>query len=137
METACLREYGTDMSAIASIAIALSLFSSAATAPKAVEEARTAPTAAELQELVEGGWPSFASRIRRQDGLAETPGSLIAVSQALCRVEMPETYECVSLVEYQLSNGAQRSSLLRHHVRRGNQGRLSDAILIRETPAPR
>jgi hypothetical protein len=119
------------------LAAVLALLPSSATALQTADKADNAPTAAELQALIEAGWPSFARRIRQQDRLTETPSVLAGLPQALCRRELPETYECVSLVEYQLPNGTQRTSLLRHEVSRDRQGRLSDAIIVRETPAPR
>jgi hypothetical protein len=115
----------------------LSLLPSSASASQPADEALGAPTAAELQQLVQGDWPSFARRIHQQDRVTEAPGSLTSLPQALCRTEIPGTYECVSLVEYRLSGGTQRSSLLRHHVSRDSRGRLLDSILIRETRAPR
>jgi hypothetical protein len=87
--------------------------------------------------LIKGSWRSFARRIHYQDKLVEIPSHFTGLSHALCRKEIPGTYECVSLVEYQLPGGAQRTSLLRHHVGRYAQGHLSDDILIKETPAPR
>lgn len=117
--------------------VVLLLLASPVAASKIAEEAGGAPTAAELQTLMQGSWPSFARRIHQQDRLTETPSRLTGLPQALCRREIPGTYECVSLVEYQLPSGSHRSSLLRHHVGRYAQGQLSDDILIRETPAPR
>jgi len=117
--------------------VVLSLLASPVAASKAAEEVGPVPTRAELQALIKGSWPSFARRIQQQDRLVDTPRLLTSVPQALCRREIPGTYECVSLVEYQLPGGARRSSLLRHHVGRYREGQLSDDILIRETPAPR
>lgn len=96
-----------------------------------------APLSAELEVLIRSSWPWFASLIRRQDGLSVAPSQFKGLPQALCRSEMKGTYECVSLVEYELPTGIKRSSLLRHHVNRDDQGRLSDAIVIREMPASR
>jgi hypothetical protein len=119
------------------LVVVLSLLATPAVASRTAEEPGTAPAPAELQRLIEGSWPSFARRIQHQDKLVETPSHLTRFAQALCRREMAGSYECVSLVEYQLPSGAQRSSLLRHHVGRYANGRLSDDILIRETPRPR
>ena len=97
-----------------------------------------APSSAELQVLVRNSWPSFAALIRRQDGMSVAPSHFKGLPQSLCRrSEMKGTYECVSLVEYELSTGIKRSSLLRHHVDRDDMGRLSDVIVIREMPASR
>lgn len=97
-----------------------------------------APSSAELEVLVRGSWPSFASLIRRQDGLSVAPSQFKGLPQALCRMsEMKGAYECVSLVEYELPTGIKRSSLLRHHVDRDDKGRLSDVIVIREMPPSR
>ncbi len=115
----------------------LSLLPTGPAATQTTHEAGGVPTAAELRGLIQGSWPSFALRIQQQDGLIEAPARLTSLPNALCRSEIPGTYECVSLVEYQLSSGTQRSSLLRHHVGRYDNGQLADAILIRETPAPR
>lgn len=106
-------------------------------APATGQEAGKPPSVAELKQLLQRDWPSFARRIREQDKLAEAPIHLTSLPDALCRNELPDTYECVSLVEYQLPSGAQRGSLLRHHVRRDVKGEVLDAILIRETPATR
>lgn len=96
-----------------------------------------APSSAELEVLIRGSWPSFASLIRLQDGLSVAPSKFKSLPQALCRSEMKGTYECVSFIEYELPTGIKRSSLLRHHVNRDDKGRLSDVIFIREMPASR
>jgi len=96
-----------------------------------------APSSTELEVLIRGSWPSFAALIRRQDGLIVAPSQFRDLPQALCRGEMKGTYECVSLVEYELPTGIKSSSLLRHYVGRDDQGRLSDVIVVREMPASR
>lgn len=80
------------------------------------------PTVSELKRLVEDNWPSFSRIIQKQDRLNDVPDQLIDLPQTLCRIEQPATYECVSLVDYRLANGNQRSSLLRHNVSRNAQG---------------
>jgi hypothetical protein len=95
------------------------------------------PTAAELQAFIEQSWPDFARRVRHQNRLIETPGRLTSLPRTLCRTELADTYECVSLVEYELPGGIRRSSFLRHDIVRDSRGRLGDAIIVRETPRPR
>jgi hypothetical protein len=103
-------------------------------APSQAQAGDNAPTSAELQELIGSSWTNFAALIRRQDGLNVIPSRFTGLRQALCRSEQEGTYECVSLVEYELPTGIRRSSLLRHNVGRDAQGRLSDVIIIREMP---
>ncbi|HYF22488.1 MAG TPA: hypothetical protein VD929_03735 [Caulobacteraceae bacterium] len=124
------------MPPFAIVAAALFLASSPQ-ASGAAEFDSGAPAAGELQALIERDWTGYARRIREQDGLSGPPDRLAGLPQALCRRVLPRTYECVSLVRYDLAGGARGSSLLRHHVSRDAHGRLSDAILVRETPAPR
>lgn len=126
------------MSKFTLLAAVLSLLSSPVTASETAEQAGSAPTAAELQGVIRDSWPSFSRMIHQQDRLIEAPSRLTSLPQALCRSEkIAETYECAVLVEYQLSNGIQRSILLKNHFARDAQGRLRDVILIRETPTPR
>lgn len=95
------------------------------------------PTAAELQAFIQQAWPDIRRRVRHQDRLTQTPSHLTSLPQTICRLEMPRTYECVSLVEFEFPGGTRGSAFLRHHVAQDSDGRLGDAIMIRETPRPR
>jgi hypothetical protein len=126
------------MSKLTLTAAVLSLLSSHAMASQTAEHASSAPTAAELQEVIRASWPSFSRVIHQQDRLIEAPRRLASLPEALCRPEkLADTYECAFLVEYQLSNGTQRSTLLKNHFARDAEGRLRDVIVSRETPTPR
>ena len=112
-------------------ALVLALSFSSPSLPQPVDPT---PTPGELKALVGASWPSFAAMIRQQEGLNVTPIELIDLPEALCRRDVSETYECVSLVEYALPSGVEQSSLLRLQVIRDNGGPLYQVIVIRELP---
>lgn len=121
-------------SKLAMAVVALLFFPSPLMASEEVTRAGEVPTPMELQALVRTSWDSFSRVIYSQDRLVDPPTRLIGLPQALCRKDIAETYECASLVEYELSNGIRRSALLRHNVERNEQGKLVDVIVFRETP---
>jgi hypothetical protein len=90
------------------------------------------PSESELELIVRHHWSHYAVSIRRQDGLNFTPSVFRSLPQAICRNVWAEHFECVSLIEYDLPSGIKRSSLVRQQVRRDDQGRLAETIVIRE-----
>ncbi len=116
--------------------VGLSLLSSSLFASEVAKRTGGAPKPMELQALVQSAWSGFSRVLYVQDRLVDPPTRLVRLPQALCRVVLAQTYECVSLVEYELANGTQRSAFLRHSVQRDDQGKLLDVIVVRETPTP-
>lgn len=104
---------------------------------QAEAEIDNSPTEAELLELVDQWWPSFSRRLQLQDRLTESPSRLTGLPKAICRKVIPRTYECVSFVEYEYSSGTHGNALMRHSVSRDTNGKLFDAIIVVETPAPK
>lgn len=116
---------------------ALLFLASGSPALHAEAEIDNSPDEAELLKLVDQWWPSFSRRLQLQDRLTETPSRLAGLPQAICRKVIPRTFECVSLIEYEYSNGKHANALLRHSVSRDAEGTLLDAIVVVETPAPK
>ncbi|WP_374293569.1 hypothetical protein [Sphingomonas sp.] len=114
--------------------LASAFLASSVTASAQARPADTAPTPAELRALVQSAWPNFARMISVEDRLVDPPKRLVRLPQSLCLKAWAGAYNCASILEYELTNGRQRSLLLMHSVTRNERGKLEDAILVRETP---
>ena len=120
---------------IALAAATLSPASPGAVAPQAIVHRPSPPTAPEMEALFRRDWPIYAAGIRKKEGLAATPTSLISLPQVLCHPDWSGvTFECAAIVHFALANGRPSSALMVETLGRDEQGRLVQLIIIRELP---